>query len=586
MRAPHLTLAVVVFGTMAPVARSQDATGDTLAARKLFEANIAAIHRRDRAAYLATYLESARLARNGPGGLELGFNEWAARRDTTWPDTLVARDLRVVPIAPGVVYGTYHYRVTQRGVTTEGRSERVITRTPGGWRIAVSTAFPLAPGSYPPPVAIVGATLVNPGEAPVPDAIIVTRNGRIQCAGPRSSCQVPAEAERVDAKGRWVIPGLVDAHVHYSQTGWVDGRPDARDLRSEFPYDSIVGALRREADRFHRAFLCSGVTSAFDVGGFAWTIPMAQRTVSQLDAPRVVAAGPLLTTRDHWLNTPSMKQFIFMTDDSTTRRAIQANRTFGGSATKVWYIQVAEPLRAGARAQLMAAGEESRRAGLPLIVHATQLARAKEALQAGASLLVHSVDTDTIDDEFIQLARANRAIVSPTLTVSEGYDDVRAGRSPGARYPLACVDHVTRAKLERVLPSSTDAVASTARAAASERRRAIMYENIRRLKAAGIPIAMGTDAGNPGTAHGPSVYREMLAMRDAGMSPAEILSASTLVSARAAGIESDAGSVTAGKRADLVMLAGDPLADIAALQQVTHVMRNGALHGRGELLPR
>ena len=122
-------------------------TDDTLAARALFEENIDAIHKRDRARYLATYLQSATLGRNGPGGLELGYNGWAATRDSTWPDTLVARNLRVLPISRGVVYGTYCYSVTEHDTTSSGVSERIFVKTPEGWRIAVTTAFGLPAGS-------------------------------------------------------------------------------------------------------------------------------------------------------------------------------------------------------------------------------------------------------------------------------------------------------------------------------------------------------------------------------------------------------------------------------------------------------
>lgn len=120
---------------------------DTLEARKLFEQNIDAIHKRDRARYLATYLHTEGLARNGPGGLELGYEGWNARRDSTWPDTLVARNLRVHSIAPGVVYGTYCYTVTQKDTTSSGVSERVFVRTADGWKIAVTTAFGLPAGA-------------------------------------------------------------------------------------------------------------------------------------------------------------------------------------------------------------------------------------------------------------------------------------------------------------------------------------------------------------------------------------------------------------------------------------------------------
>ena len=122
-------------------------TSDTVAARQLFEQNIDAIHKRDRERYLATYLHTDALARNGPAGLELGYEGWSARRDSTWPDTLVARNLRVHSIAPGVVYGTYCYTVTQKDTTSSGVSERVFVKTAEGWKIAVTTAFGLPAGA-------------------------------------------------------------------------------------------------------------------------------------------------------------------------------------------------------------------------------------------------------------------------------------------------------------------------------------------------------------------------------------------------------------------------------------------------------
>jgi hypothetical protein len=126
---------------------TRSVSSDTVEARQLFEQNIDAIHKRDRARYLATYLHTEALARNGPAGLELGYEGWSARRDSTWPDTLVAQNLRVHSIAPGVVYGTYCYTVTQKDTISSGVSERVFVRTPEGWKIAVTTAFGLPAGA-------------------------------------------------------------------------------------------------------------------------------------------------------------------------------------------------------------------------------------------------------------------------------------------------------------------------------------------------------------------------------------------------------------------------------------------------------
>jgi len=439
-----------------------------------------------------------------------------------------------------------------------------------------------APAPPPRPLAIVGGTLIDPGAPPIRDAVVVVRDGRIACAGSRADCAIPAGIETVDARGRFVGPGLIDAHVHYSQTGWVDGRPDAGDVRAAFPYDSTIGALRRHPERFHRAQLCVGVTSVFDVGGYTWTFDVARETREATDAPRVVAAGPLLSTRDHWVNLPNMRQFVPMTDDSTVRAMVRAQAALGADAIKVWYLQLPDTVMTRVRPLLVSTGEEARRVGLPLIVHATQLPRAMEAVAAGAHLLVHSVESQEVDAEFIAAARAAGTILIPTLTVYEGYADVRAGRSPAHRYPLDCVDAATRAKLETVLPDARPTPPSARANARVER----MARNLVRLHEAGVPIAMGTDAGNPGTAHGPSVYREMEAMQEAGMRAADVFASATIVAARAAGIERETGSIAVGKRADLVIFGANPLEDIVNARRVEMVVRNGALHRRSELLPR
>ncbi|HYD54027.1 MAG TPA: amidohydrolase family protein, partial [Gemmatimonadaceae bacterium] len=434
--------------------------------------------------------------------------------------------------------------------------------------------------------AFAGGTLLNPGAAPVRDAVVIVRGGRIACAGTRARCPIPAGARRVDLGGTFVTPGLIDAHVHYSQTGWVDGRPDALDLRAELPYETTVGRLRADPARFHRAWLCSGVTSVFDVGGYTWTFDLARSTREAVDAPRVVAAGPLLSTIDHWVNLPTMRQFVHMRSDSVTIAAVRAQAATGAEAIKVWYIDLPDSARAKMRPFLERAGQEAARAKLPLLVHATELRTAREALAAGATVLVHSVERDTIDQEFIALARRNGTTVIPTLTVHQGYEDVFLGRSPASRYPLDCVDPDTRAKLERAIPEERRrAHAQYARSGAMSRSRPTMEENLRRLRAAGIAIAMGTDAGNPGTAHGPSIHHEMEAMQRAGMTAAEVLASATIVAARAMGLAGETGSVEPGKRADLAVFDADPTVDIANARRLRMVVRNGRVHPRRDLLP-
>jgi imidazolonepropionase-like amidohydrolase len=435
-----------------------------------------------------------------------------------------------------------------------------------------------------PALTLQHATLINPKSNQIPDANVVVRDGHIVCAGTATACPRPVGSKPVDLGGTFVAPGLIDAHVHYSQTGWVDGRPDAIDLRAQYPYDSIIRALEQRPDRFGRANLCSGVTTVFDVGGFPWTYALALRSRQADDTPRLVAAGPLLATIT--VDSQMMGQFVFMRDEPTVRAAVREHRAAGAEAIKVWYIQVPDSLHGHAKAMLLAAGDEARKQGLQLIVHATELPSAMDALEAGASVLVHDVEEGLVDSAFIAAAKRNGTIVIPTLTVLEGYADVFGGRSPGGRYPLDCVDPVTRRKLETVLPDSLRARGNAFwQSPAAAGLMTTSLENVRRLYRAGIPIAMGTDAGNPGTAHGPSVYREMELMQQAGMPAGAVFASATIVGARAMGLDREVGSIAAGKRADLVIFDADPTKDIHNARQVRSVMRNGRLYSRQELLP-
>src|SRR5438445_6438854 len=115
---------------------------------------------------------------------------------------------------------------------------------------------------------------------------------------------------------------------------------------------------------------------------------------------------------------------------------------------KVWYIMPPQPPDTARVSNLMrVAGDEARKVGLPLIVHATGLWEAKDALRAGARVLVHSVWSAPVDDEFLALARSQGTTYVPTLTVPDGYRQVAARRFARERQPLACVDPATRAKV-------------------------------------------------------------------------------------------------------------------------------------------
>lgn len=445
------------------------------------------------------------------------------------------------------------------------------------------------------PLALVGATLVDgTGSPPVADAVVVVEGGRIACAGPRAECPVPDGSRTVDLAGRWIAPGLVDAHVHFSQTGWADGRPDSLDVRDTHPYAGVIDGLEESPERFWRAHLCSGTTAVFDVGGYPWTLALGRRAGADPRAPHVRAAGPLLSTWDFWLNLPAERQFLYLSEPDAVPEQVEYLAARGADAVKVWFIPTDERPDEEMQAVVRRAGAEAERAGLPLIVHATELELAKTALRAGADLLVHSVQDASVDEEFLELAREAGTVYCPTLTVGRGYvrmyEAALAGEAPEVDDPNGCIGERTRRRVAET--AGLDEVArregfTAARIDAMKRSidgvETVMARNLAAVHEAGIPVAMGTDAGNPLTLHGPSVYAEMEAMEAAGLSPMEVLVASTSGGARALGLEDELGTLEQGKAADLVVLGADPTASASAFRKVRRVMRGGVLYSVDEL---
>ncbi|HSP13745.1 MAG TPA: amidohydrolase family protein [Thermoanaerobaculia bacterium] len=579
-----LLAALFVCSTLLASERS-----DLAAARAVFDKNIEAIRQHDLDKYISVYLHSDLLVRGGPTGFTTGFDDFAKRTGRNWPDAIEASDIHLTPLQPGWVYGTYRYRVRYGAEEHAGISERLFVSTPGGWKIAVTGAIDAPPGTPAPPRAITGATLIDGrGGAPVANANVVMRDGKIECAGPASQCPVPEGIDVLDAHGMWITPGLIDAHVHFSQTGWGDGRPDALDVRKMHPYEETEAELKAHPERYGHSYLCSGVTAVFDVGGYPWTLRLHDRFETDTSVPHVIAAGPLLSTLDHWLNLPAERQFIHLHDEASGRDGVRYLAAQGSRAIKVWYI-VNNQLPVEASAPFVAAaGDEAHKHNLPLIVHATGLAEAKAALRAGANLLVHSVEDLPVDQEFIDLAKKNGTILIPTLTVLDGYmrmfEGVVSRKAPAVDDPNHCIDKATLARVAETATVDPALVTRIeARRQRTERFTKVTRANLKALVDAGIPIATGTDAGNPLTLHGPAIYAEMEAMQASGMSPASVIVSSTAIAARAMRLDKELGTVEKGKDADLVLVGADPAADVANLRKVRFVVRAGMVRSIEDL---
>jgi imidazolonepropionase-like amidohydrolase len=556
---------------------------DVTEARKVFDANLNAIREQNREKYLSYYLNAETLVRGGPEGFITGWDDFNKARGP-FPEQFEANDIHLTPLRSGLVYGTYRYRVRYAaGDEHTGISERLFVETPKGWKIALTGAVDTPPGTPAPPRALTGATLIDGrGGAPVTNANVILRDGKIDCAGTAAQCPVPERVDVTDLRGMWIAPGLIDAHVHFSQTGWADGRPDSLDVRKLHPYEETEAELKAMPERYGRSYLCSGVTSVFDVGGYPWTLRLHDAFENNTQVPHVVAAGPLLSTLDHWLNLPAERQFIVLNSEDAGRGGVRYLASHGAKAIKVWYIVTKELPVEQSAPFVAAAGDEAHKHNLPLIVHATGLVEAKAALRAGANVLVHSVEDVAVDEEFIDLAKKNGTIVIPTLTVLDGYVRMYRGvvdrKAPPVDDPNGCVDRATLAKVAETATLDA-ALVPASRMAAREQRAArfttVTRANLKALVDAGIPIATGTDAGNPLTLHGPAIYAEMEAMQASGMTPAQVIVSSTAVAARAMGIDKQAGTIEKGKDADLIVVAADPTKDVAALRKLRYVVRSG-----------
>ena len=421
--------------------------------------------------------------------------------------------------------------------------------------------------------AFTGATIVNSsGAPPIADGVVVVTGERIAAVGPRDKVAIPAGATLVDLKGKWIIPGLIDAHVHFFQSGGLYTRPDVIDLRDLRPYAEEIAFIKKRLP-FARYLAC-GVTAVADVGGPLWNFEVRELANKAVHAPRVAVAGPLVST---W-QPPKLKvddpPIIEVHSGNEARALVKRLVEREPDLVKIWFIhRRGDDLKAQAEL-VRAAVEESHAAAVRVAVHATQLEVARTAVEAGAEVLVHSVDDKAVDDDFLRLLKEKDVVYTTTIVVNEGYAEVFG----------QCVelnDVETRCGDPLVIATFADVAKLDPKRAPPKRphppTNPVVLANLKRVQAAGICVAAGTDAGNIGTLHGPSLHREFELMRDAGLTPAEILRAATFGGARVMGREKELGTLEPGKLADLVILDADPLADVVNLRKIHRVVKGGVV---------
>jgi imidazolonepropionase-like amidohydrolase len=418
------------------------------------------------------------------------------------------------------------------------------------------------------------------------DAAILVLKGRITWVGPKSQARIPPEAKVVDLTGTWVMPGLVDAHVHFFQSAGLYTRPDIIDLRAVRPYADEMAAIKADlADTFRR-YLASGVTAVVDMGGPFWNFDIRDTARKDPLAPRVAVAGPLISTVARPQLDLGDPPIIRAQSPEHARKLVEEQLERKPDLTKIWFVLAPDrPPPVGA-AIVAEVAEASHAAGVRLAVHATELETARLAVLNGADILVHSIQDGPIDSEFLALLKERNILYIPNLIVLEGYAEVL-----GRRVDLLPEERrwgspqVVSTWAEMPPADSGEAAAQAAeRTPLFARRMELARANLAPVVAAGIPLAAGTDAGNIGTLPGPSMHREMQLMVEAGMPVTDALKASTSGAARVFSPTPEFGTVAPGMLADLLVLEADPLADIRNVARIRFVVREGILHAPRDLV--
>ncbi|WNM18676.1 amidohydrolase family protein [Flavobacterium capsici] len=407
-----------------------------------------------------------------------------------------------------------------------------------------------------------------------------------------SKVKIPANATIIDGTGKFLFPGLTDAHIHFFQNGGLYARPDAIDLRKYMPYDKEIELLKQTMEDKLRRYLQNGITNVIDVG--ANTNLLKQRnTFKDADyAPSIYMTGPLLTTYEPkvYENLNGDEPFILTKTIEDGIKGVQAQLPFKPDFIKIWYIAAADGLgiEASARKNLpiiKAIIDEAHKNNLKVAVHATERITAQLAVENGADFLVHSVDDEILKDDFIQLLKKNKVILCPTLIVEEGYMNTFGQKVNPSTFEISKANPFQLGSLldlkhlsDTLLINKYKNRANSASSIESTKKSvSTCMQNLKRLSDAGVLITTGTDAGNIGTMHASSYLTELQAMQKSGMNTWQIIQASTINGAKILNKEKEFGTISAGKKANLILLNANPIDNLDNITKIDKVINKGVV---------
>src|SRR5436190_15654588 len=443
-------------------------------------------------------------------------------------------------------------------------------------------------------ISLIGATVINPADGKVlPNATVVINGDKIECVS-MGKQDAATLGRQVSCVGKFILPGYIDTHVHFFQSADLFTRPDGADFNSVRPYKDEVAWIKSHVDDVFARYIRSGITSVVDVGGPMWNLEVRKKANATAKAPRVAVAGPLISSVSREKLDLGDPPIVKIDTPDQAREFVRKLAEQKPDLVKIWYIvdkdHPVDAFRPIARATI----EESHAHKIRVAVHATELETARAAVEEGADVLVHSVIDKRVDDAFVKLLKDRHTILCPTLVVFERYGrtfshqlnltpEEKAWGNPEV---ITTLD-VTKIPQDKLPQRIKDALAKPEEALDRIKKTYdVALPNLKTLEDAGVTIAAGTDAGNIGTIHGPALFREFQLMKEAGLTPMQILQCATANAAKLFGGETGAhiGSISDGNFADLVILRSDPLRDIKNTSDIDSVVKNGVLYSAQELL--
>ncbi|PYI79112.1 MAG: hypothetical protein DMF04_01025 [Verrucomicrobia bacterium] len=394
---------------------------------------------------------------------------------------------------------------------------------------------------------------------------------------------------------KFVLPGYIDTHVHFFQSADLFTRPDGADLNSVRRYKDEVAWVKSHVNDVFARYLRCGITSVVDVGGPFWNFGVRKTAQATAKAPRVAVAGPLISSVSRKALDLGDPPIVQIDTPDQAREFVRKLSAENPDLVKIWYIVDPDHPVDSFRPIVRATIEESHAHKIRVAVHATELETARAAVEEGADILVHSVIDKPVDDAFVKLLKDRHIILCPTLVVFERYGRTFANKlnlTPeekrwGNPEVIASLD-VTKISQDK-LPERIKAALAKPDETLNRIKKTydVALPNLKTLEDAGITIASGTDAGNIGTIHGPALFREFQLMKEAGLTPMQILECATSNAAQLFGGETGAhlGKIEKGYFADLVILNANPADDIAHASDIESVIKNGVVYPADSILP-